>query len=137
MKKKEPPYQLLVYRLDTWARYMRAHFGSSPMIVGGALKDEQPRDVDIVLVIPDREFEGRYHQTAKEWDHHPGERWIKDMQKFNTTLAWGQRINVDFKVQPESEACKFKRKKRVLLGHCDWRSETESKKQRCQPSAGK
>lgn len=101
---------------------MRYH-GSPVYLVGGALRDDDPRDVDIVIVMPDELFYRAYiypdHHLdwmVKNWKYQGlgadpprwWKRWARDCTKQARwlTVAIGGPI-VDFKTQFATEAAAY------------------------------
>lgn len=69
---------------------------------------ENPRDIDIICVIPDTEFERRYGKL-EDWDFETSgyggvlsERWTLDMSKRSRSFNFLEDTFVDFKVHPLS-----------------------------------
>lgn len=94
----------LVRRLNPWANQIAARFGHPVYLVGSALEHEDPRDVDVVCLLPDAEFWGRYgrYQEHARIDVPWGpeaKRWGEDMAKLSAYAAKHLALNVDLKVQ--------------------------------------
>lgn len=131
--RKEPePEKLTITELLRWhvnPLSMRYH-GSPVYLVGSALHDEDPRDVDVVVVLPDELFWRTYlhpdHHIdwmIKHWKHQGIERtpsrgwmrWARDCTKQARwlTCAIGGPI-VDFKTQFESEAANYTGERKLV-----------------------
>lgn len=114
------------------------YFGCPVYLVGGALRSNDPRDVDLVVVLPDDLFVACYadggahspERTAKhieEWtDLHNGfprsvtrlwERWAVDCAKHNRALTLVAHRRVDLKTQPATYAATLGDSPRELLAH--------------------
>lgn len=108
-------YVKLAY--SRFASYMAARYNGPVYLVGSALRLARPRDIDITVVVADKEFAGRYGYKA--WDefdgHGPSQAWIDDLAKRNGELASDFRLNGDFKVYAASHCIQFRDKPRVLL----------------------
>jgi hypothetical protein len=114
------------------------YFGAPLYLVGGALKSEDPRDVDLVVVVPDKLFLASYGEfeawSASEkiaqsaldaWelsytgrsaaDSPLWRRWCLDCAKHNARLTLALHRRVDFKTQPESYARTLDGQPRELL----------------------
>lgn len=70
---------------------------------------ENPRDIDIICVISDAEFERRYGGSLEDWDFETSgyggilsERWTLDMSKRSRSFNFLEDTFVDFKVHPLS-----------------------------------
>lgn len=124
-----------VTRLRIKAPGTSALFFNAPLyLVGGALDDTNPRDLDVVIVLPDKLFVACYGDTeawdedttakaVKQWehDHDSGQperlwlRWARDCAKVSERLTRFCHRRVDFKVQPESYASALEVKPRRQL----------------------
>ena len=101
----------------------KLYFGLPVYLVGGALTDPDPRDIDVVVVIPDNLFVLTYgdrecfqkdgHILAiSQWtgdNHDPNpeklwRRWALDCAKHNRKLTANCHRRVDFRTQPQSHA---------------------------------
>lgn len=96
-------------RLAGWARHIAARYGHPVWLVGSVLTSDEPKDIDVRVVLPDEEFEGRWGQW--QWKHHKSEtgldagakRWAGEMAKQARWVAKNCRLHVDFQVVAESE----------------------------------
>lgn len=121
-----------------WRALSALYFGCPLYLVGGALRSDDPRDIDLVLVMPDELFvacyaDGGAHSPALAAKHveawrelHCGapykvtrlwERWAVDCAKHNRVLTLIGHRRVDFKTQPESYAATLAEHPRELLAH--------------------
>lgn len=97
----------LKLQLHGWACQMAVRFGVPVYLVGSSLTDDNPRDVDLSIVLPDDEFTARYGDVQR-WDYETwgiawGEecqRWAEDQVKLTRHLVKGYRMNVDLKIEP-------------------------------------
>ncbi len=95
--------------LVQWANSIRAFYGHPVYLVGSHLKNvSNPRDVDIICIIPNEEFDLRYGSTAK-W-FYEGEsgiytdiswNWSDDCIKKTLLGCKKTGMCIDFKVYPE------------------------------------
>jgi hypothetical protein len=100
--------------LPGWANQMYARFGHPVYLVGSCLNSDSPRDVDIRIILPDDEFEGRYGSVAQwredawcsEW-REPRQKWAKDMAKLSREISKIYVVNVDLQVYPKSYSDKY------------------------------
>ena len=90
-------------KLGFWAQCMAARFGGPVYLVGSALTKENPRDVDIRIVIPDHDFFNRYDRLASDFYTDRGPIWVEDVAKLGRDLlrTW-HGLNLDLQVYPES-----------------------------------
>lgn len=83
-----------------WGQYMAARYNGAVFLVGSVLTKENPRDIDLRVVVADKEFCGRY--GLESYGHFPNQAWVDDMAKRNGELANDFGINIDFQVYPAS-----------------------------------
>lgn len=107
--------------LRVWAQasgLSARYFGCPVYLVGGALRDDDPRDVDIVVAMPDDLFVHSYgdhpwrvgavHDELDAWECSKNNaapapiwrRWARDCAKQSRLLTLSCARAVDFKVQP-------------------------------------
>lgn len=114
------------------------YFGSPVYLVGGAQTQDDPRDLDIVVVLTDPVFVACYGDRPAAWlperteaavkawiDEHVGsrigapsrlwERWAVDCAKHSLQLTMALHRRVDLKTQPESYAEPKQEHGRTLL----------------------
>lgn len=97
----------MIERLRTLAPVLSArYFGRTVWLVGGALRDDEPRDYDVVVALEDDLFDAAYSVPADEppWpaDTPSWRRWARDAAKESEWLTREVRAAVDFKVQTVS-----------------------------------
>jgi hypothetical protein len=105
-----------------WANQMYSRFGYPVYLVGSSLHSENPRDVDIRIMLPDEVFEARYGDVY-DWmaeGYRPvwGEtrqKWARDMGKLSMEATLCIRQNIDFQVYPEGMSGVFEGKERLRL----------------------
>lgn len=123
-----------VGRISLYANALSVRYCGSPVyLVGGALTDPDPRDIDIAIVMPDALFIAAYANgdglprsgdPIGEWDlggmsddpPRIWRRWARDCAKQGADLT--RRIGspiVDFKTQPETWANRYELKPRRQL----------------------
>lgn len=102
-----------------FASFIAARYNGPIYLVGSALKSGTPRDVDLRVIVNDREFAGRYGCETKDgagcphdW---PNQRWLDDMAKRNGELARDFGMNADFQVFPAGYCIQFQNAPRILL----------------------
>lgn len=116
--------------LRGWARQIAARFGHPVWLVGSATSEENPRDVDVRVVLPDDEFEARYGPVDTWhlwlWNSVGGTptdmaaNWGRDVAKLSRSACLYVRLNIDFQVIPLSEQTKnHADKPRVRLDDLD------------------
>lgn len=105
------------------ANHLAEFYGGPVYLVGSALRKPNPRDYDIVVIIPDTDFFHRYGLTPKDWEKEGASglyenrwRWAADMIK-QTRRAWSHTMeNVDLKIIPEwSEAARWAKEPKFRL----------------------
>jgi hypothetical protein len=103
--------------LSHFASYIAARYNGPVYLVGSALRLATPRDVDVRVVVADKEFCGRYgYKEYNDWAMlGPNQAWIDDMAKRNGELAAMHRINADFQVYCASGCIQYRGQPRVLL----------------------
>lgn len=94
-----------------WANQIASRFDAKVYLVGSVLYSDDPRDVDIRVVIPDDLFEARYGSVLEwideTWRTPWGEcrqKWSRDIRKIGNDLARIYHLNIDFQIDPESVA---------------------------------
>lgn len=114
------PHNCFVLRAWNHANGLSArYFGCPVYLVGGALRDDDPRDIDLVVEVPDELFvclygdhprqTGAINRELDAWemsrcDANPApiwRRWARDCAKQSRTLTLSVGRAVDFKVQPQ------------------------------------
>jgi hypothetical protein len=93
--------------LHGWACQIATRFGVPVYLVGSTLTEDNPRDTDISIVLPDEEFAARYGDV-QAWDCEMyGTEWgdgrqrcAEDQVKLTRHLVTGYRLNVDLKIEP-------------------------------------
>src|SRR4051812_25707708 len=88
--------------LRGWANQIAARYGHPVYIIGSALFEERPRDVDVVCILPDKEFRNRFDGwgaiiTLGARPSTPGAaRWFAEVAKLSRRAAeFHPCINVD------------------------------------------
>ena len=123
------PDTACVVRAALYAHALSArYYGLPVLLVGSALRDPDPRDVDIVIPVPDDLFLAMYGgpaDTLAEWQSSvwapstnlPKQwlRWAKDCAKQGREMTFFCRRQVDFKTQPQSYFDTFADKPRLRL----------------------
>lgn len=109
-----PPQLLegaLWWMLCRYANGLAAFYGAPVYLVGGALRrgNDDPRDYDIRVILPDAEFTRRYGDPER-WAEEGSSgnysrirwRWSDDCVH-KTRIGWKDtRLNIDFQVYPAS-----------------------------------
>ena len=122
------PHTACVLRAWRFANALSARYYGCPVyLVGGATSDPDPRDIDIVVPVPDPLFVSMYA------DGDPGElanwsngmdmriatpawkRWARDCAKQGRELTLFCARAVDFKTQPESHFRDYDGQPRIRL----------------------
>jgi hypothetical protein len=110
--------------LEGWANHIAGRFNAPVYLVGSALREERPRDIDIRIVLTDEAFMQRYGCPRWECDFLGHDvstpavvRYHRDMAKHG---EWAGRhhsrgLNFDFQVQDETSAAKYADQPRVRI----------------------
>jgi hypothetical protein len=100
--------------LRGWSNLMASRYGRPVYLVGGALQDASPRDIDVRLVLSATEYEARFGDWRK-WTYSltslekadEQRRWHVEIAKMNKQGAGQTHLPIDFQIQPLPEAMKF------------------------------
>jgi hypothetical protein len=109
------------------ANNLVGRFGAPVWLVGSALNSKTPRDIDVRIVLSDREMQRLYGRQFPLRSETHGEflmwewRRLRDNLKQSRSLDnWGG-YPIDFQVQSELEAIAYKDRPRLRLdGAPDW-----------------
>lgn len=107
------PYAPCVERAIHHAPSVSARYYAMPMyLVGSALTSADPRDIDLVVVIPDDLFQAMFEGGTESdfW-----KRWAGDCAKQSRELTMLCRRQVDFRTQPQKVFEGFVDKPRVRV----------------------
>jgi hypothetical protein len=117
-----------VRRAAAYARALSARYYGCPVyLVGSALTDPDPRDIDIVIPVPDDLFSAMYGdsdpKSPARWRdgmyfYEPWpvcRRWMRDVAKQGRELTLFCGRAVDFKTQPQSFFDEFEARPRLCL----------------------
>ncbi len=121
-----------VTRASIYSHALSARYYGLPVyLVGSALRDPDPRDIDIVIPVPDDLFLSMYgdaEDTLVDWADAiraprvdlPKQwlRWARDCAKQGRELTYFCHRQVDFKTQPQTYFDTFNHKPRQRLD-CD------------------
>lgn len=99
-------------RIVRWANLIRAFYGHPVWLVGSQLTSETPRDVDLVVIVPDYEFCLRFNievEKLSQWilrfnngifdETHWA--WSDDVTKKSLNGMRYTGLPIDFKIYPE------------------------------------
>jgi hypothetical protein len=108
--------------LRGWANLMASRYGRPVYLVGGALTDASPRDIDVRCILSATEFEARFG-TWKNWSYEVTKfscdegqrRWHLEIAKMNKQGAGATQLPIDFQVQPLPEAVAYLKERRQRL----------------------
>lgn len=117
MEQKEENYRVKLKlplgptnRLVRWANAINGFYGHPVYLVGSQITGvEDPRDIDVVCILPDEDFEIRYGSISEWVDQ--GEsgmwktvrhKWSQDCVKKTKHGIKETRLDIDFKVVPKS-----------------------------------
>jgi len=97
--------------LIRWANRMRTYYGHPIYLVGSQLSDKtNPTDVDVVCIIPDKEFSLRFQVSIGDWHQERGcyiisesyWEWTDRCVKDSLNGMRYTKLKIDFKVYPET-----------------------------------
>ena len=108
--------------LRGWANLMASRYGRPVYLVGGALKDACPRDIDVRVILSATEYEARFG-SWKNWSYaltsidgmDEQRRWHLEIAKMNKQGAGQTHLPIDFQVEPLPEAMKYASERRQRL----------------------
>jgi hypothetical protein len=112
--------------LRRYANIISGKFALPVYLVGSALTKEDPRDYDLRVKIPNKEFEKRYFcDSAEQWMlrfqsglyDESNWLWAKDNVKI-TKRGWTFcRLNIDFQAYPACYWKKYEKERKLKLSH--------------------
>lgn len=111
-----PAADLIADRAKPWARDTVMRFGRPVYLVGSALEEPNPRDIDVRVVLSDAEFDARWGNPSG-WHVH-GEGWRQYAHDMGKLCKQGSRrlaLNLDFQVQRFSSAQEYAGKRCMRL----------------------
>lgn len=129
-----PASELIADKAKVWARDMVMRFGRPVYLVGSALEECNPRDIDVRVVLSDAEFDARWG-NPKDW-HVRGEGWrlyAFDMGKLCKQGSRRLMLNLDFQVQRFSSAAAYKDCKRLRLDDVEGIEDATEKEEEVTP----
>jgi hypothetical protein len=115
--------RIFEHKLVIWANSIRAFYGHPIYLVGSQLTEkENPRDIDIVCIIPNNEFELRYGSLNK-WCDESGTgvytevrwSWADDCLKRSLSGMQETGYSIDFKIQAKTIALGYEDKPKLKL----------------------
>ncbi len=99
------------HKLRRWANSIRGFYGHPVYLVGSQLTDKpNPRDVDVVCIIPDEQFALRFGDH-KKWEEEGASgmwtdirwKWSDECVKRFEEASKETELYVDFKIIPQSD----------------------------------
>ena len=109
-------------------RFSARYYGAPIYLVGSAVTSDDPRDIDLVAIVPKALFYASYGAASAEEGVElfrvatacldvpkPWQRWARDCARQSTDLTMTLRRAVDFKVQSDRDAVTISDAPRVLL----------------------
>ncbi len=121
----------LFHSLRVRARGLSARFyGCAVYLVGSAVTRDDPRDIDIVVVLPEALFVAAFGVPGDDmsafhraWgEDSPAliwRRWARECAKQGAAMTMEFHRNVDFKVLPDTDSRCIVSRPRVVLCHVD------------------
>lgn len=122
-----PFVEELASKLEGWADQIFARYGFPVYLVGSALTEQEPRDVDVIVLMPNDDWEARWGPITeykiarwslknKDWFMDTHRKFCTDMGKLSARAARILGMNIDFRVQPK---CDCQDGPRLRLDKCD------------------
>lgn len=91
--------------IEQFARQVAARYGSPVWLVGSYLRDPATaRDVDLRVVVPDKQFAARYGNLTQWKKGEMPQRLLDDVAHFSALGAERTGLNVDFQIWPRSQS---------------------------------
>lgn len=100
-----------LFQLRRWANMLRGHYGLPVFLCGSALLENnpEPRDWDIRIEMPDKEFSTRFGDSKKWRDEGVSGEWTRVRWRWSdecvkqTKHGWKwTSLNIDFQIYPKS-----------------------------------
>ncbi len=113
-----PPYATFVLRFGSQANSLATKYGGKVWLVGGALREGNPRDYDVRIVIGDQDwlrlFREAYETSVCEW---LPQHWARARDNLKQSRLMSLRMceNVDVQIQHASEVEKYALEMKVRL----------------------
>lgn len=111
-------------------KFSARYYGAPIYLVGSAVTYDDPRDIDLVAIVPKALFYASYGAASAEEGvdlfrvatacldvPKPWQRWARDCARQSADLTMTLRRAVDFKVQSDRDAVTISDAPRVLLAH--------------------
>ena len=93
-------------KLREWAKVASKEIGYPIYLVGSVLQKEVPRDFDIVIAIPQKEFEEKFGElTESNWQEvlvKSHNHYVKEYWDCEEALGECGHVPLDFKVYPDN-----------------------------------
>lgn len=129
-----PASELIADKMKVWARDTVMRFGRPVYLVGSALEESHPRDIDVRVVLSDEEFDARWG-NPKDW-HVRGEGWRQyafDMGKLCKQGSRRLMLNLDFQVQRFSSTKEYAGKRCLRLDDVEGIEDASEKEEEVTP----
>lgn len=98
-----------------WAREIAARYGRPVYLCGSALELPKPRDVDVRIILTDREFRDRWGDHSWDAGHENYRAYAADVGKLGRDASRWMMLNLDVQVQPLCVALKYAGQRRLRL----------------------
>ncbi len=123
---ERPIAAIVVQLLRGWANQIAARFNAPVYLVGSALREARPRDIDVRVVLSDEQFVGRYGIAATAPYHlglndggEPLRLFWRDVAKLGDWCARHHGLNIDFQIQSDALAGKYSGMQRLRIDTLD------------------
>lgn len=105
------------FKLELACRHLARAFGENCYIVGSVTERADWRDVDVVMILKDEDFQREFPDTNAQgvsWEFDP--KWLVMTVALSDWLSAQTGLPVDFKFQPRTKANATHKGKRFAIG---------------------
>lgn len=105
------------FKLELACQHLARAFGENCYIVGSVTKRADWRDVDVVMILKDEDFQREFPDTSAQgtsWEFDP--KWLVMTVALSDWLSAQTGLPVDFKFQPRTKANATHKGRRFAIG---------------------
>lgn len=106
-----------VFQLELACQHLHRAYGTTPYLVGSALERPDWRDIDLVIILPDDEFQREFPNVDIKnglWESDP--KWLIHTVALSNWLSGLTGLPIDFKIQARSKANELHKGPRNAMG---------------------